>query len=158
MNDRGRDDPRPEFDDFYSSHRDRIVRALALTVGDVHLAAEATDEAMVRAFERWKKISGYANPGGWVYRVGLNWARSRLRRRQVVVTAAAVFDDPIGSPEVVEALQKLSEDHRAVVVLRYYLDYPLQQIAETLDIALGTVKSRLHRAHNTLAPLLEYVE
>ena len=70
----------PSFEDFYRTNRTSIGRALALTLRDTALAAEAIDEAMARAYQRWPHVSQLENPGGWVYRVALNWSRSVLRR------------------------------------------------------------------------------
>jgi len=69
-----------DFEAFYRAHADTVRRALAVTLGDAHVAAEATDEAMTRALARWRRVSGHDSPAGWVYRVGLNWAISRWRR------------------------------------------------------------------------------
>src|SRR5690606_31444521 len=69
------------FESFYEAERGRIVRAVALSLGDADLAAEATDEAFTRAYERWTTIAA-GNPGGWVYRVAMNWALSILRRHR----------------------------------------------------------------------------
>ncbi|MEQ1702706.1 MAG: hypothetical protein ABMA25_21560, partial [Ilumatobacteraceae bacterium] len=74
----------PTFEAFWTAHRDRIGRALAMTIGDAALAADAVDEAMARAYQRWPQVAAMANPTAWVYRVGLNWSRSlgkRLRRQ-----------------------------------------------------------------------------
>jgi len=57
-----------------------VYRALAVALGDPDLAREATDEAMLRAYARWSRVGAYDNPGGWVFRVGLNWATSWWRR------------------------------------------------------------------------------
>ena len=73
-------DPARDFETFYRDGYADIARALTVTLGNLDLAQEATDEAMVRAYARWDKIGAYDNPGGWVYRVGLNWARSTRRR------------------------------------------------------------------------------
>lgn len=70
-----------DFEVFYRACREEMVRALVLTVGHRDLGLEATDEAFARALERWADVGGYKNPEGWVYRVGVNWARSKLRRR-----------------------------------------------------------------------------
>ena len=70
------------FPDFYRVNHLSVFRALAATLGDTDLAREAADEAMTRAFQHWQSVSGYDNPPGWVYRVGLNWARSRLRKQK----------------------------------------------------------------------------
>ena len=71
-----------DFDRFYAQHRDRLATAISLTLRDIDLGTEATDEAFVRACQRWEQIREYSNPQGWVYRVAMNWARSWLRRRR----------------------------------------------------------------------------
>ena len=67
------------FEAFYRAQVDRVYRALAVTLGDLGLAREAADEAMARAYARWDRVAECDNPGGWVYRVGLNWATSFWR-------------------------------------------------------------------------------
>lgn len=69
-----------DFDEFFRTSTDRVYRALVLATGDRDLAEEATAEAMAQAFQHWAKVSTYDSPTGRVYRVGLNWATSRLRR------------------------------------------------------------------------------
>ncbi len=147
---------RPEgFPGFYATHHANIARALALTLGDPELGVEATDEAMTRAYQRWHQVSTYRNPQGWVYRVGLNWARSSLRRRRRTTSAAWLEEIPVDDPQprdprLARALAGLDPKHRSVVVLRYLLDWSVDQTADALQIAPGTVKSRLHRALSQL--------
>ena len=138
------------FTAFYRGARDRVARALALTIGDASLAAEATDEAMARAYQRWHKVAGYNDPAAWVYRVALNWATSVLRRRsrapQPPVDRNPNDLGPISEPDVVSALHELALHHRSVVVCRFYLGLSEAETAAALGIRPGTVKSRLHRA------------
>lgn len=141
-----------DFHEFWVESRDHVGRALALTLGNSDLAAEAVDEAMVRAYQRWPHVSQLDNPGGWVYRVGLNYARSRLRRLARKLTR---HDPPPPEPQVVEpsivrALDRLSVDHRSVVVCRLLLDWSEADTATALKIRPGTVKSRLSRALDEL--------
>lgn len=151
-------DPSPDlaFEDFYRDHRDVVARTLALTLNDAALGHEATDEAMARAYERWGTVRHYANPEGWVYRTGLNWARSWLRRRargrrnDFLVAADPRTDAAPADTDLARALAELTDDHRAVVVLRFYRDWSVERTAEALDIAPGTVKSRLSRALSQL--------
>ncbi len=145
--------PRRSFEDFYSTSRERIARALALTLGSIELGTEAADEGLTRAYQSWDRISGYENIEGWVYRVGLNWARSlwRKRRRE----AGDVFSDPttednVGDIDLEAALKRLDMRFRAVVVLRLYLDWSVEQTARALSISPGTVKSRMSRALDRL--------
>jgi RNA polymerase sigma-70 factor (ECF subfamily) len=146
------------FDGFYRAQSDRVYRALLLTLGDTHLAREATDEAMVRACARWHTVGAMENPGGWVYRVGLNWATSwwrKLRREQPLEQARdGVVSDPQASVALA-ALQELPVPLRAVVVCRVLLDLPTADTAELLGVAEGTVKSRLARALAVLRTALK---
>lgn len=113
---------------------------------------------MVRAYERWRKVSGMANPEGWVFRVAINWATSRLRRRRLLLRSAepiSVFQIPdMADARVVEAVRRLPGRHRDVVVARFLLDMSEADTAEALGIPRGTVKSRLSRALSTLKEVL----
>lgn len=147
------------FPDFYRVNHQPIFRALAATLGNRDLAREATDEAMTRAFQRWSKVSEYDNAPGWVYRVALNWALSRLRKQ----TREYLADRPperavhqsLPDPDVEAALRALPYDERALVVLRHLLDWSYEDIAAALDIPIGTAKSRLHRVMEHLRNELE---
>jgi RNA polymerase sigma factor (sigma-70 family) len=146
------------FDAFYRRVADQVRRALCLALDDVELGTEATNEAMARACSRWAEVATFANPEGWVYRVGLNWARSRQRRRRWR-DLRPVPDHP--APEVPDdhdlsrALTRLTVEQRAVVVCRYLLDWTEEDTAAALGIPVGTVKSRLSRALHRLARHLE---
>jgi RNA polymerase sigma-70 factor (ECF subfamily) len=149
----------PAFEDFYRIQREPVFRALALTLRDRELAGEAVDEAMARAYQHWRSVSGYDNQPGWAYTVGLNWARTRMRMRKREIITDTVPDRAVEihlpRPELDRVLAQLDLRSRAVVVLRYYLDWSYEDIAAALRIPLGTVKSRLHRA---LAAIKEQLE
>lgn len=140
------------FESFYAGQVDRVYRALAVALDDPDLAREATDEAMLRAYARWSRVGGYDNPGGWVFRVGLNWATSRWRRtRRERPLAEPLAHPPVAPPDVggtaaLTALAALPVPQRAVVVCRVLLDMSTVETAVALDLAEGTVKSRLARA------------
>jgi RNA polymerase sigma-70 factor (ECF subfamily) len=149
-----------DFDSFYRGSYGGVVSALAYTLNDVELAQEATDEAMARAFQRWDAIGGYDNPGGWVYRVGLNWARSRIRRLSRALPFRErneVADPPIADPALRHALAELPTELRSVVVCRLLLDWSVGTTAEALELKPGTVKSRLHRALHALETTLAHM-
>jgi len=149
------------FEDFFAAHHQPVLTALAITLNDPELARDAAAEAMTRAYQRWDEVALLRNPAGWVYRVGLNWARSRLRkfRREVrrhdldLDRAAPLRVET--DPRLEAAMAMLSVDHRAVVVLRFHLDWSEATTAEALGIAPGTVKSRTSRALSRLAKALE---
>lgn len=147
------------FETFYRGNRQHIFRALALTLGDRDLAEDAADEAMTRAYQHWRTIQGFDNQAGWAYRVGLNWARSRLRKRKREVLFETMPEGAteirFSDPDVDRAVKGLPIDSRAVVVLRHYLDWSTDDVARALQIRPGTVKSRLHRAMRELREQLE---
>jgi RNA polymerase sigma factor (sigma-70 family) len=146
---------------FYEDRHDEVVRALAVTLQDPSLARDAAQEAFTRCLERWDKVSGYANPSGWVYRVGLNWSRSwisrRSRERRTGGDESSVQREMPLPPDrrLVESLQRLPVGQHAVLVLRFYLDWSVNQTAEALGVSPGTVKSRQHRALTRLAASME---
>ncbi len=141
------------FEDFYRARWPEIYRTLAVVLRDPDLAQEATDEAMTRCYQRWRTVRRYRNPSGWVYRVALNWARSRLRKTARLVHGVddqAVTDPSVPDPQLDRAVAALPLHHREVIVLRYLCDYSQAQVAEMLDVPEGTVKSRINRALATL--------
>ncbi len=143
-----------DFDSFYRAQRNRIAQALALALGDIDLAGDATDEAMTRAFERWTTVATLDRPEAWVYRVASNWAMSVFRRRRLslhrLYDPAIVDAAAIGDPAVHAVVAALDIKHRNVVVCRFLLGWSVAETAEALGINEGTVKSRLHRATQTL--------
>jgi len=140
-----------DFEDFYRARRVQVFRGLTLTLRDRDLAADATDEAMARVYQHWRSVSKYNNPEGWAYRVGLNWARSRMRRARREVRGFRLEDRPapdpaVADPTIAAALEELPLQQRSVVVLRFYFDWSTEQVAKALGVPHGTVKSRLSRA------------
>ena len=145
------------FDTFYAAHRDQIARALSLSLRNPDLGAEAADEAFVRACQRWAEVSTFSNPQGWVYRVGMNWARSWLRRarrereKRPLLAEGEFAEDEIVDVDLERALSTLTPTHRTVVVARFFMEWSVDETAEALGIRPGTVKSRLSRALSQLA-------
>ena len=135
----------------------RLDRAARLILRDPELARDAVQEALIRA---WRDLRGLRDPDrfdAWLHRLTVNVCLdiARHRRRRVI----EVELDPIDMPDVVDmagaladreivdsAMRRLDESGRAIVVLHYFLGMPLSDVAATLGIPIGTVKSRLHRA------------
>lgn len=143
---------------FHEKWRLPVRRGLAMALGNVALADEAVDEAMARAVAHWEKVREYERPEGWLFRVGLNWARGVFRKRRYELLtdmpSLQTSGDPLPDPDLIEAIGRLSLKLRSVVVARYYLDLSTTEVAETMDIPEGTVKSRLSRALKKLARAL----
>jgi RNA polymerase sigma-70 factor (ECF subfamily) len=146
------------FEQFYTETWPLVYRALVVATSDHDLAREAVDEAMVRAYERWRTVAAMDNRAGWVYRVASNWATSRLRRRKLIFRQPRVdttsHDPDLVDPRLLDAVRQLSPRHRDVVVARYLLDLSEAATAEALGIPVGTVKSRLSRALSQLKEVL----
>jgi RNA polymerase sigma-70 factor, ECF subfamily len=143
----------------FRSHWPRAYRAALLVVGDTAAAEDIAQEsflAAVRALDRFDRRRPF---GPWLHRIVVNraidWSRARTLRRELAVDAvaepAAAEREPGGrADELATALAELGAEHRAVIVLRYLLDYTPGEIAELLDLPRGTVNSRLRRGLDRL--------
>lgn len=140
---------------FYTDAYGRVRTAVRATLGEVHLADDATDEAFVRAAERWGQVRSMANRDGWTFRVAVNWATSWRRKLARRPTRSAedldrAHRDAVPDLDLAGALATLPLDQRQMLVLRYALGCSVREVAEVLGVAEGTVKSRVHRARTRL--------
>ena len=141
-----------------------VVQLYALT-GDLADAEDAVQEAFVRALGQGRDFVRLDNHEAWLRTVALNHVRNRWRHMEVVRRLRTKVPGPTPVPEVgpehvalVEALGKLDLPHRTVVVLYYLADKSVADISSELDIPVGTVKTRLARSRERLAPLLSEPE
>jgi RNA polymerase sigma-70 factor (ECF subfamily) len=152
-----------DFDQWYTAVRPGMVAALSGWCGDAGLAADAIDEAFVRAVERWQKVSVLTSPEGWVWRTATNVARRRMRRQRMEQnllrrrTDHRMQDVDVGPRDVdlVRALLQLTERQRAMVVLHHIADRPVAEIATMFGVTPGTVTATLHQARTNLARHLD---
>ncbi|MDQ3937427.1 MAG: sigma-70 family RNA polymerase sigma factor [Chloroflexota bacterium] len=135
----------------------RLDAAARLIVRDRELARDAVQEALIRA---WRDLPGLRDPArfdAWLHRLLVNAAidEARRRRRRVIEVELTPIDAPTSDDNIglladrdalERALGQLAPEHRALVVLHYYLGMPLPEAAASLGISLGAAKSRLHRA------------
>jgi RNA polymerase sigma-70 factor (sigma-E family) len=141
---------------FFAETKAPMYRLAYLLTGSAAQAEEAVQESFVRVFERWARID---DPGAYLRRAIVNrctsWHRHRavvLRTQSRVATHESYVDQP---DELTDALAQLPARRRAVIVLRYYERLDLEEIADSLGISVGTVKSTLHRALAQLKGTLE---
>lgn len=154
-----------EFEEFFRAVRPRLVRSLAvLTRGDLDTAAEAADEALVRALERWPRVSAMASPEAWTYTVGRNLLRRGARRRRTEDailrsrrTDAVTPDHSTQVEDTVtvwEAVAELSPADQERLALRYLIGLSEAEVAEATRSATGTVSAGMARARRRLRSLL----
>jgi RNA polymerase sigma-70 factor (ECF subfamily) len=156
-------------------HYRRLYRIALGYVRNPDDALDVVQEAFVKAYRNAARWDGSAGAGPWLSRIAVNlsidrWRRNRRREATFsplddgdrAPSLAGAAPDPTGNvlgrerrERLQRALAVLPEKQRAVVVLRHYQDLSLEEIAETLGMRLGTVKSSLHRA---LARLRERLE
>ena len=146
-------------------HLDRAYKLAGYLLGDRDEAEDAMQEALVRAWLAWPKLREAESFGPWLDRIVVNVCYNRIRARRRVrsvalddgaeLPASDPFRATLNRDAVGRALDRLTPEQRAVVVLRYWRDMPLDQIAVHLNLPLGTVKSRLHYAQRLLRREIE---
>lgn len=157
---------RPEdVDRFVAVLLPRLVGSLALYCGDRDVAEELAQEALVRIFRDWERVRKMASPEAWSYRVAINLAHSHYRRRsawrrarsrmEARAGAGQTMPDTADAVAVRTALQALPARQRKVLVLRYYADLSIAELADALDISVSAAKSRSHRATAALREVLD---
>ena len=146
-------------------HYARLQRAAVGILRDPHVAEDATQNALVSVWRDLPKLRDPARFEGWSYRLLVRACYAEAKRvpRTMGDDTMAVEEPTTGDAygavlhrdELERGFERLSIDHRAVIVLRHLLDLPVEQVAEALDIPIGTVKSRLNRAMEVLRSAIE---
>jgi RNA polymerase sigma-70 factor, ECF subfamily len=157
-------------DQLLRNHYDRIHGVCRRIAGSTRDADDACQEALIKIVRSLPRFDGRSSFGTWAYRIATNAALDELRKRNRRPGLHAVADD--GRPEQADttasartdwyperlllddALDRLPDDLRIAVVLRDVADLDYAEIAATLDVPLGTVKSRISRARAALADQL----
>ncbi len=146
---------------YEASYRRLVAQAYAVA-GDRVEAEDAVQEAFARAVAAGDRFRRVDNPEAWLRTVALNVLRRRWRRSRLftsvsprVATAAEVPGVSADHLVLVEALRELPFQQRETIVLFYLADLSVREVAATLKVAEGTVKSRLTRAREALAVLLD---
>lgn len=143
--------PQSEFAEFCDAHHARLVGLLGLFCGNRDLAEELAQETLMRAYRDWPKVRAVDAPVAWLYRVGVNLAKSHFRRRKAEARArerlkglpvTAHSESPL-VVEVRESVRALPPRMRSALVLRYYGDLRVADIAIALDCSETTVKKLL---------------
>ena len=141
----------------------RLVRSFSVAFG-VEPATDAVQEAFIAADRRWEEISTYGDAAGWVRRVALNRLlneRRTQRRRSAILDSLRAPQVTGLTDEVLDldrAIKALPTQQRLALCLHYLGGYRVDEVAEMMQIAVGTVKAHLHAARANLRLSLEEVE
>ena len=153
---------RPDFESFFLQHHLSLFRALWLMTRNRHEAEEVMQDAFVRVWERWPRVSAMPDPAGYLYRTAMNVFRSRARRAAVALRKAVRAlppDDQLAAVEsreaVVRALAPHTPRQRAAVVLTDVLGLTSEQAGEALRIRPVTVRVLAARGRAALRREME---
>jgi RNA polymerase sigma-70 factor (ECF subfamily) len=156
-------------------YQDRLFNGIARLVRCESLAADVVQDAFVLAWRKLDSFGGRSAFYTWLFRIARNQAVSRLRSMKPTVSldglmeaGASGFDAESAPPDagmereeslmqLELAMEQLSDDHRAIIVLREIEEMDYEQIAECLELPVGTVRSRLFRARMQLREELRKV-
>lgn len=153
--------------------QDKLYRICYRMLGNQHEAEDIAQEAFVRAFINIHTFDANRKFSTWLYRIGTNLCIDRIRKKkpdyyldaEVAGTEGLNMYSQIASKEelpeqevlkmemqdrVQYEISRLPDKYRAVIVLKYMEDLPLQEISEILEMPLGTVKTRIHRGREAL--------
>jgi len=152
-----------EFAALIERQLDRSYRIARLILRDEADAEDATHDAVMAAWQHWRRLKDPDRFDAWFGRILVNRCRDRLRRRararQVPAPPPEAGPSPEGEverrAELAHAFEALNEDQRIAVVLRYWADLTVEEIAERVSAPAGTVKSRLHHAMDRMRSALE---
>lgn len=144
------------FGHFYTASFGELARYAGRLVNDVHLGDELAQEAMVRVYARWPLMS---QPRPYAFRAVNNLATDHWRRRkrehQLLGDVGRPANLPAHDNSIRDAVDRLPERLRSVVVLHYFADLPLNEIAAILRRPTGTIGRRLHEAREALSETLK---
>jgi RNA polymerase sigma-70 factor, ECF subfamily len=165
---------RDAFAELVRRHRDRLWAVALRTLHDREEAADALQDALLKAYKSAGTFRGEAAVTTWLHRIVVNACLDRVRRRQArpTVPLPSSTNDDDGRPRsepaspvidhdthlvVRQALAQLPEEQRAALILVDVQGYPVAEVAEILGVAEGTVKSRCSRGRARLAVLLGHL-
>lgn len=155
-----------DVEEFYLAAWPRLVSLLIVVTGSRPIAEEVAQDAFVRLLPKWETVSTYDEPELWLRHVALRLVSTRrrnMRRRGGELTLFDGIENLVGGlssgPEMrldmLQTVSALPMHQRQVVALFYLCDLTVDEVAITLNLSPGTVKSRLSRARSNLAGLLK---
>ena len=153
--------------DMVESHGDRLLRSAYLLCGNETEAQDLVQETFVQAIQSKERFRGDSAPYTWLHGILLNLCRRHHRKQQRLVydeervlkevappSDGFILDKNYCADRLARAIQQLSHEHREVIVLRYYENMKIGEIAQQTRVSAGTVKSRLYYAVRCLEQMI----
>ena len=147
-------DARTDIEALYRADADRMWRALYAFAGDAEIASDAVAEAYAQLIRRGEAVR---DPAAWVWRAAFQISRGQLkdRRRSIdPMSGSSEHFDSYSDPDLLTAIHELPEGQRAAVILFYYADMPIREIADRLATNSLAVRANLSRGRRRLRQLL----
>ena len=163
------------FGNLICKYQDRLFNGMVQIMRNEPEAEDVVQDAFVLAFTKLESFKGNSAFFTWLYRIAYNVAVTRLRRRKPTLPLegkgeSGRLDFPGSGPapdegiqkreqvnQLNQALDRLSHEHRAILILREMDELDYDAISEILDLPIGTVRSRLHRARSQLRDHLDAI-
>ena len=148
-----------DFDETFREHYWPMVRSLSVACGDREAAADAVQDAFTRAYARWRRISRYEHPAGWIRHVALNRLRDHFRheargvraRERIAGQTVSTVDTPdLPDDALMTAVRSLPTQQQIAVSLFYVEQLSVREIAASMKLSAGAVKYHLHAGRGAL--------
>jgi RNA polymerase sigma factor (sigma-70 family) len=147
-----------EYDLLFTIEFPAVMRTVYLILHDLDRAEDVVQDAFVQLLKHWKKVSRYDRPGAWVRRVAIRLAMDSMQRERMRSLLERKVEPPRmpfpADVDVLRAIRDLSGMQRATVVLFYFEDRPIAEVADILGCTGSTARVHLHRARKHLAEVL----
>lgn len=140
------------FLDMLQIYRDQLFKTAITYLKNETDALEAIQEVSYRAYKHIHKVTHPKYMKTWLIRIMMNYCLDELKQRQRMSPVATFFEqstfdeDSIAKIDIQERIERLKKRYQIIVILKYYHQYTLTEIAESLNLPLGTVKTRLNKA------------
>ena len=158
-------DGKQDLEQIMDAYGNAILRMCYIYLKDYQLAEDITQETFIRVYQHYHEFNGKSSLKTWITQIAINLCKNEMRtkwwknRENAEVTEIlegdASYDDHLDSQLIVSEIAKLPQKYREVILLFYYQEFSIQEIAEILGERKTTVKTRLSRARAMLKPGLK---
>lgn len=152
----------PDIKRMIDKYGNSILRMCFLYLKDKHLAEDAIQDTFIKVYNNYPKFKGKSNEKTWIIRIAINVCKNYLRKswwKHIDISTALdsipVYEDSYKDDTLLIEVMKLSPKYKEVIILFYYQEMKIREIAEALQIPESTVSIRLRRARDILKSNLE---